>query len=41
MIHTRLIPPDILLASAISNNVIHGSYSPVNVTETAPIVVIN
>lgn len=41
MIHTRLIPPDILLSSAIKNNVIHGSYSPANVTETAPIVIID
>lgn len=41
MVHTRLIAPDILLSSAIDNNVIHGSYSPVNVTESAPVVVID
>ena len=41
MIHTRLIPPDVLLSSAISNNVIHGSYSPTNVIESAPVVVID
>lgn len=42
MIHTRLIPPDILLTSAIDNKVLHGTYAPVNVTENpAPTVIID